>query len=125
MKFGILICLILLNPLPNSSPTEDTIPKELEGVWIISAVTDDGVDQPRAPHDSVSAGECADAEIVICNNRIVIIQKDGSSMACTAKVLTIEPTVKIEVVTGKYHDKDADRSYAILKRNGDELTLGQ
>lgn len=119
MNLSMLIALVLLNPHLNSQSAEAMIPSEFEGVWAISAVTEDGVAQP-APEDSV-AGADADVEIVICENRVVLVRHDGSSMVCKAKVVDTEPELKLELTTGICHDKKGDKSYALLKRNGDEL----
>jgi len=124
MKLVTLVALILLHALPKSSPSDETLPKEFEGVWAISAVAENGVDQRLAKDpDALSVGEWDEVEILICENRIVIIKTGGSSMACKAKVLAIKPELKIEVTTGRCHDKDGGASYAVLKRNGDELTF--
>ena len=124
MKLVALIACFLIGPV-YSSTVEESLPKDLEGVWMITGVTEDGVEQPLAkdPDGSVSAGEWRETEIVICKNRIVLINTDGSSMACKVKVLAIKPEVRIEVTTGVCHDKDGGSSYAILKRNGEELIL--
>ena len=119
MNLSILIAFVLHNPHLNSQSAEAMIPSEFEGVWAISAVTDDGVAQPDA-QDSVT-GALADVEIVICKNRVVLVRHDGSSMVGKVKVVGTEPELKLELVTGIYHDKEGHKSYALLKRSGDEL----
>jgi hypothetical protein len=100
------------------------VPQEFCGVWKVTAATSDGINQPLAedPDGSLSAGECGTLEIIIYENRAIIVETSGQAMVCRARVLTVQPELKIEFTGYGFHGKRDGPSYAILKRI-DERTI--
>ena len=43
-------------------------------------------------------------------------------MVCKAKIMTTIPDTKVEVTTGKCHDKNGDPMFAVIRRSRDERT---
>ena len=123
MTSASLIICVCLTPISVHGQEQDRLPAEFEGVWKIVTITENGVDQPLATDSSLSTGEWGMSEIVICEDRLITIDTDGSSMAGKARLLTTEPEAKIEVTTGICHDKQGDKSCAVLKLDDDKLIL--
>ena len=63
------------------------IPPKFSGVWRITSATNDGLDFPLAadPDGSHSVGECGDIELVLSENRLLIVSTDGRAMACETR----------------------------------------
>ena len=117
MQFLSCITLFVLFPHVAAVDNSVNLLDDFNGVWTITSATDDGVDQPLAedPDGSVSAGECELIEIIICENRVVIVSTDGDAMVGQIRVLEKEPQLKIELTGFGYHAKQDGPSYAILQ----------
>ena len=119
-----LFALVVAISLGTTQASDSGIPSEYHGVWQITSATDDGNNQPLAEDrdGSLSAGECGILEIIICENRAIIVHTDGDAMVGRARVLTTRPDLKIEWLGFGYHAKQDGPRYALLKRL-DENTL--
>ena len=107
-----------------SGQTETSIPEEFEGVWkITKAIAKDGIERPvTGDLDHAIANEIG-IELIVVANRVVFVKPDGDSVWCKAKVLSSDPDLKIELVTGICHDKDQTPTVGLLRLSGGELSF--
>lgn len=108
---------LLVLSFSDSTPAKTEIPNEVHGVWTVISASDNGSDMPMPenPGESLSIGECNFAEIIVCKTRIIMVLSDGSSIVAKTRLLTSEPQIKIEMVTSRYHDKQQEPKFVILK----------
>ena len=99
------------------------IPPEFKGVWRIASATNDGLNFPLAadPDGSLSAGECGDIELILSENRLLIVSTDGQAMACETREISDSDGLKLELTGFGYHGKSDGPHYAIMKRSGAKL----
>ena len=119
-----LLALVAAISLGATHSSDSGIPTAYQGVWQRTSAIHDGNYQPLAEDrdGSLSAGECGMLEIIICDNRAIIVHTDGDAMVGRARVLATQPDLKIEWIGFGYHAKQDGPSYALLKRL-DENTL--
>ena len=123
MHAASFLCLVLLHAAAIPGKTETSIPAEFEGVWkITKTIAQDGTERPvtRDLDDSV-ANEIG-TELIVVGNRVVFVRPDGESVWCKARVLSSAPDLKIELVTGLYHDKEQTPTIGLLRLSGGELS---
>ena len=99
------------------------IPAKFDGVWRIKSATDDGLDYPLAadPDGSLSAGECKDIELILTENRLLVVSTNGEAMVLETKQVSDSKELKLELTGFGYHGKRDGKHYAILKRTGEKL----
>ena len=99
------------------------IPAKFDGVWRITSASDNGIDFPLAadPDGSLSAGECADIELIFSENRLLVVSADGKALVCETRELSNSGQLKLELTGFGYHGKRDGKHYAILKRSGEKL----
>ncbi len=96
----------------------ESLPIEYHGVWQITAASNNGAKLTTTEDPDGSIGECEFCEIIICENRAILVKNDGRSIVGRTHALHRDPMLKIEFTGIGYHSKQDGPSYFLSKRFG-------
>jgi hypothetical protein len=121
MTFGTLALLFIISV---AIQDRESTGNEFDGVWSVNSIHQEGKAQTLEKNALGNEAQTRrEDELIICRDRLVVIETDGSSMACKMKLVATKPQTKYALTTGSCHDQSGETTYMILVRDKDKLTI--
>lgn len=121
MTFGTLALLFIMSV---AIQDRESTGNEFDGVWSVNSIHQEGKAQTLEKNALGNEAQTRrEDELIICRDRIVIVDTNGFSMVGKMKLVATKPQTKYAVTTGTYHDKTGETTFVILVRDKDKLTV--